>query len=211
MDHSSLTFTTIDNEIGISLTLIVPAAVVRILPHILRLFFMNSIMFIFVLVFFVKHEAVVSCSDQGESHQQEDQTYGDSSKSVVTLVGQGVFLGLAHQQNDLLPHKNSQLYHLDYSVEEVAAESGIQHHKHVESLGNQQQKQLCDGGVGQSRNDDCVPPELTEAVDVVELLCVGYLAIVPDISVDESEEDLVVAVGVVDGEGYVFFPLAHPE
>ena len=211
MHHSSLTFPILDKEIGISLALVVVAAVVRILPHVLRLLFMNSIVFVFVLVLFVKHEAVVESSNQGENHKKEDEAYGDSSQGIVTLVGQGVFLGLAHQQNYLQPHENSQFQHLNNPVEEVATESGIQHHKHVQGLGYQQQKQLCDGGVGQGSYDDCVPPEFPEAVNIVELLCVGDLAVVPDISVDKSEEDLVVAVGVVDGEGDVFFFLAHPE
>ena len=127
------------------------------------------------------------------------------------MVGEGVFLGLAHQQNYLQPHKDSQFQHFDNPIEEVATESGIQHHKHVQGLGYQQQKQLGNGGVGQGGYNHRVPPEFTEAVDIVELLCVGNLAVVPDISVNESEEDLMVAIGVVDGEGHVFFLLAHPE
>ena len=64
MYHSSLTFPILDKEIGISLALVIVTAVVRILSHVLRLFFMNSIVFVFVLIFFVKHEAVVESSDQ---------------------------------------------------------------------------------------------------------------------------------------------------
>ena len=79
MHHSSLAFTVINYEIGISLALFVITAVVRILPHILRLFFMDSIVFVFVLVFFVKHKTVVGGSDEGENHEKEYQAYGDSS------------------------------------------------------------------------------------------------------------------------------------
>ena len=75
MHHSSLTFSILNVEIGISLVLFVVAAVVRILPQKLCLLFMDSIMFAFVLVFFVEHKTVVGGSDEGENHEKEYQAY----------------------------------------------------------------------------------------------------------------------------------------
>lgn len=67
----------------------------------------------------------------------------------------------------------------------------------MQCLGYQDEVQLALGVVVQHGDYECQPPELPEAVDVVNSFRCGNFVVLPYVFVDETEVDFVVAVGVL--------------
>jgi len=83
----------------------------------------------------------------------------------------------------------------------------------VEGKGDNHEVELRLRVVAEGSCNECEPPQLSETVDVVEPLTVGYLGTFPDLFVHEPKEDLVVSVGVLNRfiSADVFLLVSQPQ